>query len=210
MELKRVVITGMGALTPIGNNLNDYWNALLAGTSGAAPITHFDASLFKTQFACELKGFDINNYMDRKEARKHDAFSQYALVASDEAVADSGILNDPNLNKERIGVIWASGIGGLMSLHQEVADFATGDGTPRFNPFFIPKMIADIAAGHISIKNGFKGPNFATVSACASSANALAEAYLYIRMGKADAFVCGGSEAAVTPAGIGGFNSMHA
>lgn len=210
MELKRVVITGMGALTPIGNNLNDYWNALLAGTSGAAPITHFDASLFKTQFACELKGFDINNYMDRKEARKHDAFSQYALVASDEAVADSGILNDPKLNKERIGVIWASGIGGLMSLHQEVADFATGDGTPRFNPFFIPKMIADIAAGHISIKNGFKGPNFATVSACASSANALAEAYLYIRMGKADAFVCGGSEAAVTPAGVGGFNSMHA
>lgn len=210
MELKRVVITGMGALTPIGNNLNDYWNALLAGTSGAAPITHFDASLFKTQFACELKGFDINSYMDRKEARKHDAFSQYALVASDEAVADSGILNDPKLNKERVGVIWASGIGGLMSLHQEVSDFATGDGTPRFNPFFIPKMIADIAAGHISIKNGFKGPNFATVSACASSANALAEAYLYIRMGKADAFVCGGSEAAVTPAGIGGFNSMHA
>lgn len=210
MELKRVVITGMGALTPIGNNLNDYWNALLAGTSGAAPITHFDASLFKTQFACELKGFDINNYMDRKEARKHDFFSQYGIVASDEAIADSGILNDPKLDKERVGVIWASGIGGLMSLHQEIADFTTGDGTPRFNPFFIPKMIADIAAGHISIKNGFKGPNFATVSACASSANALAEAYLYIRLGKADAFVCGGSEAAVTPAGVGGFNSMHA
>ena len=210
MELKRVVITGMGALTPIGNNLNDYWNALLAGTSGAAPITHFDASLFKTQFACELKGFDINNYMDRKEARKHDFFSQYGIVASDEAIVDSGILNDPNLDKERVGVIWASGIGGLMSLHQEIADFTTGDGTPRFNPFFIPKMIADIAAGHISIKNGFKGPNFATVSACASSANALAEAYLYIRLGKADAFVCGGSEAAVTPAGVGGFNSMHA
>ena len=210
MELKRVVITGMGALTPIGNNLNDYWNALLAGTSGAAPITHFDASLVKTQFACELKGFDINNYMDRKEARKHDFFSQYGIVASDEAIADSGILNDPKLDKERVGVIWASGIGGLMSLHQEIADFTTGDGTPRFNPFFIPKMIADIAAGHISIKNGFKGPNFATVSACASSANALAEAYLYIRLGKADAFVCGGSEAAVTPAGVGGFNSMHA
>ena len=210
MELKRVVITGMGALTPIGNNLNDYWNALLAGTSGAASITHFDASLFKTQFACELKGFDINNYMDRKEARKHDFFSQYGIVASDEAIADSGILNDPKLDKERVGVIWASGIGGLMSLHQEIADFTTGDGTPRFNPFFIPKMIADIAAGHISIKNGFKGPNFATVSACASSANALAEAYLYIRLGKADAFVCGGSEAAVTPAGVGGFNSMHA
>lgn len=210
MELKRVVVTGMGALTPIGNNLNDYWNALLAGTSGAAPITHFDASLFKTQFACEVKGFDINQFMDRKEARKHDLFSQYALVASDEAVADSGILNDPKLNKERIGVIWASGIGGLTSLFQEVADFAKGDGTPRFNPFFIPKMIADIASGHISIRHGFGGPNFATVSACASSANALAEAYMYLRVGKADAFVCGGSEAAVTPAGIGGFNSMHA
>lgn len=210
MELKRVVITGMGALTPIGNNLNDYWNALLSGTSGAAPITRFDASLFKTQFACELKGFDINQFMDRKEARKHDFFSQYGIVASDEAVADSGILNDPNLDKDRVGVIWASGIGGLISLYHEVSDFAKGDGTPRFNPFFIPKMIADIAAGHISIRNGFRGPNFATVSACASSANALAEAYMYIRMGKADAFVCGGSEAAVTPAGIGGFNSMHA
>lgn len=210
MELKRVVITGMGALTPIGNNLEDYWNALLAGTSGAAPITRFDASLFKTQFACELKGFDINQYMDRKEARKHDFFSQYGIVASDEAVADSGILDDARLDKERVGVIWASGIGGLISLYHEVCDFAKGDGTPRFNPFFIPKMIADIAAGHISIRNGFKGPNFATVSACASSANALAEAYMYIRLGKADAFVCGGSEAAVTPAGIGGFNSMHA
>ncbi len=209
MELKRVVITGMGALTPIGNNLEDYWNALLAGTSGAAPITRFDASLFKTQFACELKGFDINQYMDRKEARKHDFFSQYGIVASDEAVADSGILDDSRLDKERVGVIWASGIGGLISLYHEVCDFAKGDGTPRFNPFFIPKMIADIAAGHISIRNGFKGPNFATVSACASSANALAEAYMYIRLGKADAFVCGGSEAAVTPAGIG-FNSMHA
>ena len=210
MELKRVVITGVGALTPIGNNLEDYWNALLAGTSGAAPITRFDASLFKTQFACELKGFDINQYMDRKEARKHDFFSQYGIVASDEAVADSGILDDARLDKERVGVIWASGIGGLISLYHEVCDFAKGDGTPRFNPFFIPKMIADIAAGHISIRNGFKGPNFATVSACASSANALAEAYMYIRLGKADAFVCGGSEAAVTPAGIGGFNSMHA
>lgn len=210
MELKRVVITGMGALTPIGNNLNDYWNALLSGTSGAAPITRFDASLFKTQFACELKGFDINQFMDRKEARKHDFFSQYGIVASDEAVTDSGILNDPNLDKDRVGVIWASGIGGLISLYHEVSDFAKGDGTPRFNPFFIPKMIADIAAGHISIRNGFRGPNFATVSACASSANALAEAYMYIRMGRADAFVCGGSEAAVTPAGIGGFNSMHA
>lgn len=210
MEFKRVVITGMGALTPIGNNLNDYWNALLAGTSGAAPITRFDASKFKTQFACELKGFDITQYMDRKELRKHDLYSQYGMVASDEAVADSGILNYSKLNKDRVGVIWASGIGGLISLFYEVCDFATGDGVPRFNPFFIPKMIADIAAGHISIKNGFRGPNFATVSACASSANALADAYMYVRTNKADAFVCGGSEAAVTPAGVGGFNSMHA
>lgn len=210
MELKRVVITGMGALTPIGNNLNDYWNALLAGTSGAAPITRFDASKFKSQFACELKGFDINQYMDRKEVRKHDLYSQYGMVASSEAVADSGILDYDGLDKDRVGVIWASGIGGLISLFNEVCDFATGDGTPRFSPFFIPKMIADIAAGHISIKNGFRGPNFATVSACASSANAIADAYTYIRLGKADAFVCGGSEAAVTPAGVGGFNSMHA
>lgn len=210
MELKRVVITGMGALTPIGNNLNDYWNALLAGTSGAAPITRFDASKFKSQFACELKGFDISQYMDRKEVRKHDLYSQYGMVASSEAVADSGLLDYDGLDKDRVGVIWASGIGGLISLFYEVCDFATGDGTPRFSPFFIPKMIADIAAGHISIKNGFRGPNFATVSACASSANAIADAYTYIRLGKADAFVCGGSEAAVTPAGVGGFNSMHA
>lgn len=210
MEFKRVVITGMGALTPIGNNLNDYWNALLSGTSGAAPITRFDASKFKTQFACELKNFDITRHMDRKEVRKHDLYSQYGIVASDEAVADSGILEYAGLNKERVGVIWASGIGGLISLFNEVCEFATGDGTPRFSPFFIPRMIADIAAGHISIKNGFMGPNFATVSACASSANALADAYTYIRIGKADAFVCGGSEAAITPAGIGGFNSMHA
>ena len=210
MERKRVVITGMGALTPIGNNLQEYWNALLAGTSGAAPITRFDASKFKTQFACELKGFDISRYMDRKEVRKHDLYSQYGLVASDEAVADSGILDYEKLDKNRVGVIWASGVGGLISLFNEVCDYARGDGTPRFSPFFIPKMIADIAAGHISIKNDFHGPNFATVSACASSANALADAYLYISTGKADAFVCGGSEAAVTPAGLGGFNSMHA
>ena len=210
MEQKRVVITGMGALTPIGNNLQDYWNALLAGTSGAAPITRFDASKFKTQFACELKGFDISQYMDRKEVRKHDLYSQYGMVASDEAVADSGILEYSKLDKDRVGVIWASGIGGLISLFYEVCDYAKGDGVPRFSPFFIPKMIADIAAGYISIKNGFHGPNFATVSACASSANALADAYMYIKTGKADAFVCGGSEAAVTPAGVGGFNSMHA
>ncbi len=210
MELKRVVITGMGAITPIGNNLQDYWNALLAGTSGAAPITHFDASKFKTQFACEVKNFDINQYMDRKEARKHDLYSQYGIVASDEAIADAGLLSAQGLDKDRVGVIWASGIGGLMSLFTEVSEFATGDGTPRFSPFFIPRMIADIAAGHISIKNGFRGPNFATVSACASSANALADAYTYIRLGKADAFVCGGSEAAVSIPGVAGFNAMHA
>lgn len=210
MELKRVVITGMGAITPIGNNLNDYWNALLAGTCGAAPITHFDTSKFKTQFACEVKNFDINQFMDRKEARKHDPYSQFALVASDEAIADSGLLGAANLDKDRVGVIWASGIGGLNSLFTEVSEFATGDGTPRFGPFFIPKMIADIAAGHISIKNGFRGPNFATVSACASSANALADAYTYIRIGKADAFVCGGSEAAVSIPAVAGFNAMHA
>ena len=210
MELKRVVITGMGALTPIGNNLQDYWNALLAGTGGAAPITHFDTSKFKTQFACEIKNFDINQFMDRKEARKHDLYSQYGIVASDEAIADAGLLSAPGLDKDRVGVIWASGIGGLMSLFTEVSEFATGDGTPRFGPFFIPRMIADIAAGHISIKNGFRGPNFATVSACASSANALADAYTYIRLGKADAFVCGGSEAAVSIPAVAGFNAMHA
>ncbi|MBD5397567.1 beta-ketoacyl-ACP synthase II [bacterium] len=210
MKLKRVVITGMGALTPIGNNLQDYWNALLAGTGGAAPITHFDTSKFKTQFACEIKNFDINQFMDRKEARKHDLYSQYGIVASDEAIADAGLLSAPGLDKDRVGVIWASGIGGLMSLFTEVSEFATGDGTPRFGPFFIPRMIADIAAGHISIKNGFRGPNFATVSACASSANALADAYTYIRLGKADAFVCGGSEAAVSIPAVAGFNAMHA
>lgn len=210
MELKRVVITGMGALTPVGNNLQDYWNALVAGTSGAAPITHFDASKFKTQFACEIKNFDINQYMDRKEVRKHDLYSQFGIVASDEAIADAGLLSAPGLDKDRVGVIWASGIGGLMSLFTEVSEFALGDGTPRFSPFFIPRMIADIAAGHISIKNGFRGPNFATVSACASSANALADAFNYIRLGKADAFVCGGSEAAVSVPGVAGFNSMHA
>ncbi|MEG1498980.1 MAG: beta-ketoacyl-ACP synthase II [Bacteroidales bacterium] len=209
MELKRVVITGLGALTPIGNNVPDYWKSLVEGVSGAAPITRFDASKYKTQFACELKGFDITQFMDRKEARKHDLFSQYGMIASDEAIADSGILSD-TLNKDRVGVIWASGIGGLISLFGEVVDYSSGDGVPRFSPFFIPKMIADIAAGHISIKNGFRGPNFATVSACASSANALVDAYTYIRLGKADAFICGGSEAAVTQAGVGGFNSMHA
>lgn len=209
MELKRVVITGLGSLTPIGNTTPEYWENLLKGVSGAAPITRFDASLFKTRFACEVKNFDPTQFMDRKEARKYDLFAQFGLVASDEAIADSGIISD-TLNKDRVGVIWASGIGGLITLFNEVGDFVKGDGNPRFNPFFIPKMIADITAGHISIKHGFRGPNFATVSACASSANSIVDAFYYIRIGKADAFICGGSEAAVTEAGVGGFNAMHA
>jgi 3-oxoacyl-[acyl-carrier-protein] synthase II len=209
MELKRVVVTGLGAITPIGNNVEDYWNALLNGVSGAAEITNFDAEKFKTRFACEVKNFDVKDFFDRKEARKHDKYSQFGMVAAGQAIADSGI-DSEGIDKDRIGVIWASGIGGLETFSTEVINFAKGDGTPRFNPFFIPKMIADIAAGHISIKHGFKGPNFATVSACASSANALSDAFNYIRLGKADAFVAGGSEAAITPAGVGGFNGMHA
>ena len=209
MELKRVVVTGLGAITPIGNNVDDYWNALLNGVSGAAEITNFDAEKFKTKFACEVKNFDVKDFFDRKEARKHDKYSQFGMVAAGQAIADSGLDSD-GIDKERIGVIWASGIGGLETFSTEVTNFAKGDGTPRFNPFFIPKMIADIAAGHISIKYGFKGPNFATVSACASSANALSDAFNYIRLGKADAFVAGGSEAAIVPAGVGGFNGMHA
>lgn len=210
MELKRVVITGLGAITPIGKNVNDYWAALLAGVSGAAPITNFDTAKFKTKFACEVKDFDAREYFDRKEVRKHDKYAQFGIIAADQAIADSGILDDPSVNKDRIGVIWASGIGGLSTFHQSSVEFALGDGTPRFNPFFIPKMIADIAAGHISIKHGFRGPNFATVSACASSANALTDAYNYIRLGKANAFVTGGSEAAISESGVGGFNAMHA
>lgn len=209
MELKRVVVTGLGAITPIGNNINDYWNALLNGVSGAAEITGFDTEKFKTKFACEVKDFNPLDYFDRKEARKHDKYSQFGMVAAGQAIEDSGIDSD-KVNKERVGVIWASGIGGLDTFFQEVEGYAKGDGTPRFNPFFIPKMIADIAAGHISIKYGFKGPNFATVSACASSANALSDAFNYIRLGKADAFVAGGSEAAINPTGVGGFNAMHA
>lgn len=209
MELKRVVITGVGALTPIGNTAPEYWDALLNGVSGAAPITRFDASKFKTQFACEVKNFDVSKFIDRKEARKFDLFCQFGMVAADEAIADAG-LNSETLDLDRAGVIWASGIGGLITLYNEVLDFTKGDGAPRFNPFFIPKMIADITAGHISIKHGFRGPNFATVSACASSANAIVDAFNYIKWGKADVFVCGGSEAAVTEAGIGGFNAMHA
>jgi 3-oxoacyl-[acyl-carrier-protein] synthase II len=208
MELKRVVVTGLGALTPIGNTVDEYWNALLQGVSGAAPITHFDASRFKTQFACEVKNFNVEDFMDRKEARKLDLFSQYALVVAEQAVNDAGITEA--LDHDRIGVIWGSGIGGLKTFLDECSDFARGDGTPRFNPFFIPKMIADIASGHISIKYGFRGPNFTTVSACASSTNALIDAFNYIRLGKANIIVAGGSEAAVNEAGVGGFNALKA
>jgi 3-oxoacyl-[acyl-carrier-protein] synthase II len=209
MNLKRVVVTGIGALTPIGNTAEEFWNGLATGVSGAAPITRFDASLFKTQFACEIKNFDVEQFMDRKEARKMDPFTQYAMIAVDEAMVDSG-LDLEKINKARAGVIWGSGIGGLRTFQDEVTDFTKGDGTPRFNPFFIPKMIADISAGFISIKYGFRGPNFVTVSACASATNALIDAFNYIRLGKADIFISGGSEAAVTEAGVGGFNAMKA
>lgn len=209
MELKRVVITGMGALTPIGNTLSEYWEGLVAGKSGAANITQYDASKFKTQFACEVKNFDVNDHLDRKEARKLDRFSQFAMVSATEAIADSALM-ESNPNLDRIGVIWGSGIGGLKTFQDEAKGFFEGDGTPRFNPFFIPKMIADIAAGHISIKYGFRGPNYVTVSACASSTNALIDAYNYIRLGKADAFVSGGSEACVNEMGMGGFNALKA
>jgi len=209
MQLKRVVVTGMGAVTPIGNTLDQYWNALIAGKSGAAEITHFDASKFKTQFACEIKDFDPLNFFDRKDARKLDRFTQYGAVAADQAIADSA-LDTEALDKFRVGVIWGAGIGGLETFQNEVLNFASGDGTPRFNPFFIPKMIADIAPGYISIKNGFMGPNYTTVSACASSANAIIDALNTIRLGTCDVVVTGGSEAAVTIAGVGGFNAMHA
>jgi 3-oxoacyl-[acyl-carrier-protein] synthase II len=209
MKPRRVVITGLGALTPIGNSLPAYWEGLLSGTSGAATITHFDASNFKTQFACELKDFDPLNFMDRKEARKCDRFAQYALVSSDEAITDSGLDLDKE-DRDRIGVIWGAGIGGLETFQNEVLNFAAGDGSPRFNPFFIPKLISDIAPGLISMQHGLRGPNFATVSACASSSNAMIDSLNYIRMGYADVIVSGGSEAAVTIAGIGGFNAMHA
>ena len=209
MELKRVVVTGLGALTPIGNTVDEYWEGLKNGKSGAAPITQFDASKFKTQFACEAKSFDVKDHLDRKEARKLDQFSQYAMVSSSEAMADSGLM-DSNPNLDKIGVIWGSGIGGLKTFQDECINFAEGDGTPRYNPFFIPKMIADIAAGHISIKYGLRGPNYVTVSACASSTNAMIDAFNYIRLGKADAIVTGGSEAAVNEAGVGGFNALRA
>ncbi|MBS9463363.1 beta-ketoacyl-ACP synthase II [Flagellimonas sp. 389] len=209
MQLKRVVVTGMGALTPIGNNLGAYWEGLKNGKSGCAPITYFDTEKFKTKFACELKDYNPGDFFDRKEARKLDKFAQYALVSSDEAIADSG-LNLDEINKLRVGVIWGAGIGGLETFQQEVLNFADGDGTPRFNPFFIPKMIADIAPANISIKHGFMGPNYTTVSACASSANAMFDALNSIRLGYCDVIVTGGSEAAVTIAGMGGFNAMHA
>ncbi len=209
MEMKRVVVTGLGALTPIGNNIEEYWNGLINGVSGAAPITHFDASQAKTQFACELKNFDGNKFFDRKEIRKYDKFAQYGIVAADQAMADSGI-DLEKLDKDRAGVIWASGIGGIITFQEEITSFAKGDGTLRFSPFFIPKMIADICAGHISIKYDLRGPNFCTVSACASSAHAIADAFMYIKTGKADVMVCGGSEAAISEAGLGGFSSMHA
>lgn len=209
MELKRVVVTGIGALTPIGNTFQEYWDNLSKGVSGAAPITLFDSSLFKTQFACEVKNFNPEDHFDRKEARKLDRCGQLGLVAAREAINHSGLL-DSNINKQRIGVVWGSGIGGITTFEEEVSSFATGNGTPRFNPFFIPKMIADITPGHISMEFGFMGPNYTTVSACASSTNALIDALMLIRLGKADAIVTGGSEAAVTAASIGGFNSMHA
>ncbi|AEW87435.1 beta-ketoacyl-[acyl-carrier-protein] synthase II [Flavobacterium columnare NBRC 100251 = ATCC 23463] len=209
MQLKRVVVTGLGALTPIGNNLQEYWEGLINGRSGAAPITYYNTEKHKTKFACEVKNFKVEEFIDRKEARRMDKFAQYAIVASDEAIKDSGLELD-KINKYRVGVIWGAGIGGLETFQEEVLSYAKGDGTPRFNPFFIPKMIADIAPGHISMRNGFMGPNYTTVSACASSANALVDAFNYIRLGMCDVIVSGGSEAAVTIAGMGGFNSMQA
>src|SRR5450631_2036975 len=209
MELKRVVVTGIGALTPIGNNLSDYWSNLVAGVSGAEPITLFDATKFKTRFACELKNYDPLIYLDRKEARKLDRFAQTAIGVSDQAVSDAGITKD-NVDSDRVGVVFASGIGGINTFQEEVANFAKSDGIPRYNPFFIPKMILDIAAGHISIRHGFRGPNFAVVSACASSTNAIMESYNLIRLGMADIILSGGSESVISEAGVGGFNAMKA
>ncbi len=209
MELKRVVVTGMGALTPLGNNIPDYWNGLINGISGADSITLFDASKFRTKFACEIKGFEPTDFFDRKEARKIDRFTQLALVVSDQAMADAG-LNKENINPDRVGVVFASGIGGITTFQNEIIDFAKGDGSPRFNPFFIPKMILDIAAGQISIRHNLRGPNFAVVSACASSTNAIMDAFNLIRLGKADIIISGGSEAVINEAGVGGFNAMKA
>ncbi len=209
MGLKRVVVTGLGALTPIGNSVPEFWEALTNGVSGAAPIKSFNTEKFKTKFACEVKNFNPEDHLDRKEARKLDPFVQYALVSTEEAVKDGGY-DFSKLDTNRIGVIWGAGIGGLKTFQDEVSNFATGDGTPRYNPFFIPKMIVDIAPGHISIKYGLRGPNFATVSACASSTNAMIDAFNYIRLGMADIIISGGSEAIINEAGMGGFNAMHA
>ncbi|MFM2206976.1 MAG: beta-ketoacyl-ACP synthase [Bacteroidota bacterium] len=209
MQLKRVVVTGLGALTPLGNSPEEFWTGLVNGVSGAGPITKFDASKFKTRFACEVKGFDPNDHFDRKEGRKLDGFSQYALVVAEQAVKDAGI-DMETINHDRVGVIWGSGIGGLKTFQDEVIAFGRGDGTPRFNPFFIPKMIADIASGHISMKFGFRGPNFTTVSACASSTNALIDAFNYIRLGKANMFISGGSESTMNETCVGGFNALQA
>lgn len=209
MQFKRVVVTGLGAITPLGSNVNDYWTNLINGVSGAAPITRFDASKFKTRFACEVKGFKVEDYFDRKEAQRLDAFSQYGIAASVQAVTDAG-LDKEGIDKNEVGVIWGSGIGGLDTFQTETFNFAKGDGTPRFNPFFIPKMIADICSGHISMRYGFRGPNFTTVSACASSTSALIDAFTYIRLGKANAIIAGGSEAAVNESGVGGFNAVQA
>jgi 3-oxoacyl-[acyl-carrier-protein] synthase II len=209
MELKRVVITGLGTINPIGNNISEYWDSLSNGVSGAAPITRFDASKFRTQFACEVKDYKPTDFFDRKEVRKLDRFSQFAIIAADQAVQDGGIASE-DIDHKRVGVIWGAGIGGLETFFQEDKNFVEGDGTPRYNPFFIPKMIANIAGGHIAIKYGFKGPNYTTVSACASSSHAIYDALNTIRLGKADIIVAGGSEAAITPSGVGGFNSMKA
>ena len=209
MQLKRVVITGLGAVTPLGNSVPEFWNNLVNGVSGAAPITRFNAEKFKTRFACEVKGFNAEDYFDKKEARKVDTFTHYGMAAAVQAVADSGI-DAAGIDKNEVGVIWGSGIGGLDTFQHETFGFARGDGNPRFNPFFIPKMIADICSGHISIRFGFRGPNFTTVAACASSTNAMIDAFNYLRMGKAVAIVCGGSEAAINESGIGGFNACQA
>ena len=209
MQFKRVVVTGLGALTPLGNSAQDHWNALISGKSGAGPITRFDASKFRTRFACEVKDFDPGKYLDRKEARKMDPFVHYAIATTDEAVADAG-LNKETVDFNRVGVIWGSGIGGLLTFQEEVLNFGSGDGSPRFNPFFIPKMIVDSSAGLLSMRHGFRGPNYCTVSACASSNNAIIDAFTYLRTGRMEVCITGGSEAAVTIAGVGGFNALKA
>ena len=209
MELKRVVVTGLGAITPLGNSVSEYWTGLLNGVSGSGPISRFDTTNFKTKFACEVKNYNSEDYFDRKEVRKYDLFAQYAIIAAKEAISDACLIPEQE-DLDRIGVIWGAGIGGIQSFENEVTNFATGDGMPRFSPFFVPRMIADLSAGHISIMYGFRGPNYCTVSACASSNNAFFDAFNYIRLGKANIIVCGGSEAAITPCGIGGFNAMHA